>query len=85
MMGTTLKSRMTQFWFHVQEGLFPFLNDLDGEMTPPLKQVATVLEMMKIERFVPEDRGVGRPALDRVALARALWPRPRSICRPRKS
>ena len=71
-MNTTFKDRLTQFWFHVQEGLFPFLNDLELDMTPPLKQVATVLEMMEIERFLPEGRGVGRPAKDRVALARAF-------------
>ena len=71
-MDTTLKRRLTQFWFHVQEGLFPFLNALDVEMTPPLRQVATVLEMMEIERFLPQGGGVGRPAKDRVALARAF-------------
>ena len=71
-MDTTFKSRLTQFWFHVQEGLFPFLAGMDVEMTPRLKDVATVLEMMEIERFVPDSRGVGRPAQDRVALARAF-------------
>jgi hypothetical protein len=71
-MNATFKDRLTQFWFHVQEGLFPFLNEMDVEMTPPLKQVATVLEMIEIERFLPFARGVGRPAKDRVALARAF-------------
>ena len=42
------------------------------ELTSPLKQVATVLEMIEIERFLPDGRGVGRPAKDRVALARAF-------------
>lgn len=71
-MDTTFKDRLTQFWFHVQEGLFPFLAEMDVEITPPLKQVATVLEMMEIERFVPDSRGVGRKPRDRVALARAF-------------
>ena len=31
-----------------------------------------MLEMIEIERFVPDSRGVGRPAKDRVALARAF-------------
>jgi hypothetical protein len=30
----------------MQEGLFPFLAEMDIELTPPLKQVATVLEMI---------------------------------------
>src|ERR1035437_157788 len=71
-MDTTLKKRLTQFWFHVQEGLFPFLANRGEELTPPLKRVATVLEMIEIERFLPDNRGVGRPAKDRVALARAF-------------
>ena len=71
-MDATLKSRLTQFWCHVQEGLFPFLAEMDVELTPPLKQVATVLEMLEIERYLPSYAGVGRPAKDRVALARAF-------------
>lgn len=71
-MDATLKSRLTQFWFHVQEGLFPFLAEMEVELTPALKQVATVLEMLDVERFLPSYGGVGRPAKDRVALARAF-------------
>lgn len=71
-MDTTLKSWLTQFWFHVQEGLCPFLATIGEELTPPLKQVARVLEVIEIERFLPDSRGVGRPAKDRVALARAF-------------
>src|ERR1035437_2618060 len=71
-MDTTLKKRLTQFWFHVQEGLFPFLANMGEELTPPLKRVATVLEMIEIERFLPDSRGVGRKPRDRVALARAF-------------
>jgi len=71
-MNATLKGRLTQFWSHVQEGLFPFLIEMDVELTLPLKQVATVLEMIEIERFLPSYAGVGRPAKDRVALARAF-------------
>jgi len=71
-MDATLKNRLTQFWCHVQEGLFPFLAEMDIELTPPLKQVVTVLELLEIERFLPSYAGVGRPAKDRVALARAF-------------
>jgi len=52
--------------------MFPFLAELDVELTPKLKEVATLLEMLQIERFLPDYRGVGRPSKDRVALARAF-------------
>lgn len=52
-MDAILKSRLTQFWFHVQEGLLPFLAEIDMELTPALKQVATMLDMSEIKRFVP--------------------------------
>ena len=71
-MNSTLKERLTQFWFNVQEGLFPFLSEMDVELTPALKQVATVLEMIQIERFLSAAHGVGRPAKERVELARAF-------------
>lgn len=71
-MDITLKSQLTQFWFHVRGGLFPLLTEMGEELTPPLKQVATVLEMIEIERFVPDSRGVGRKPRDWVALARAF-------------
>ena len=71
-MNATLKEKLTQFWFNVQEGLFPFLNEMEVELTPPLKQVATMLEMIQIERFLSSTHHVGRPAKERVALARAF-------------
>lgn len=45
---------------------------MEVELTPSLKQVAAVLEMMEIERLVPDSRGVGRKPRDRVARARAF-------------
>ena len=71
-MDTTCKARLTQFWHNVQEVLFPFLAEVDEELTPKLKELATTLEMLQIERFLPDYRGVGRPSKDRIALARAF-------------
>ncbi len=45
---------------------------MDVELTPPLKQVATMLEMIQIERFLSSGCRVGRPARERVALACAF-------------
>lgn len=71
-MDTTFKSRLTQFWHNTQDVLFPFLAEIEEPLTLKLKEVATNLEMLQIERFLPDYRGVGRPPKDRVALARSF-------------
>ena len=68
----TCKERLTQFWKNIQEVMFPFAAEIDMELTGKLKEVATTLEMVQIERFLPDYRGVGRPSKDRVALARSF-------------
>jgi len=73
-MDTTCKSRLSQFWNHLQHELFPFLREEDHlALSPALEKVIRVLEFTQIERFIPSSRGcVGRPPKDRVALARAF-------------
>ena len=73
-MDITGKSRLSQFWSHLQHELFPLLREEDHlAVTPALEQVIRVLEFTQIERFIPSSRGcVGRPPQDRVALARAF-------------
>ena len=73
-MNTTCKSRLSQFWNHLQHELFPFLREEDHlELTPALETVIRVLEFTQVDRFIPSSRGfVGRPPKDRVALARAF-------------
>lgn len=73
-MDITGKSRLSQFWSHLQHAWFPLLREEDHlALTPALEQVIRVLEFTQIERFIPSSRGcVGRPPPDRVALARAF-------------
>lgn len=73
-MNTTHKSRLSQFWSHLQHELFPFLREEDHmELSPALEKVIRVLEFTQIDRFIPSSRGyVGRPPKDRMALARAF-------------
>ena len=73
-MNTTCKSRLSQFWNHLQHELFPFLREEDHlELSPALETVIRVLEFTQVDRFIPSSRGfVGRPPQDRVALARAF-------------
>ena len=51
-MNTTLQSRITQFWQHIQISLFPFLEEIELVLTPKLQELVTALEMMKVERFL---------------------------------
>lgn len=73
-MNTTCKSRLSQFWYHLQHELFAFLREEDHlELTPALKTVIRVLEFTQVDRLIASSRGlVGRPPKDRVALARAF-------------
>ncbi|MBK8637291.1 MAG: transposase [Chromatiaceae bacterium] len=73
-MNTTCKSRLSQFWNHLQHELFPFLRQEDRlALSPALEKVIRVLEFTEIDCFIPSSRGfVGRPPQDRVALARAF-------------
>lgn len=63
--------RLSHFWERIQGSLFP---DLEKEL-PPLtekqQQLVAILEVIRIEQFLPSFRGcVGRPQNDRAALAR---------------
>ena len=53
-MDTNCKSRLSQFWNHLQHELFPFLREEDHlALSPALEQVIRVLEFTQIERFIP--------------------------------
>ncbi len=73
-MDTTGKSRLSQFWNHLQHELFPFLREEDHlALSPALEQVIRVLEFTQIERFIPSSRGCVEPRRRiGVALARAF-------------
>lgn len=73
-MNTTLRTRLTQFWQHIQTSLFPFLDEIELALTPKLQELVTVLEMIDIERFLGayQFAAIGRPCKDRTAIARAF-------------
>ena len=73
-MDTTGKSRLSQFWNHLQHDLFHFLRE-EGHLvlSSALEKVIRVLEFTQIVRFIPFSRGcVKRPPKDRVTLAWAF-------------
>lgn len=67
------RDNLTQIWFCIQGTLFPWLGEELGELTQKQQQLVTVLEMLRIEEFIYSFKGFpGRPAKDRVAIARAF-------------
>lgn len=64
---------LSQFWLTVQGGLFEWLAAELGELSPKQKQLVKILELVRIESFVPRSwRVKGRPLEDRRAIARAF-------------
>ena len=64
---------ITASWSHIQGHLFPWLQAEVGPLTEQHERLVTVLEMVRVEAFVPmRDGGPGRPLDDRPALARAF-------------
>jgi hypothetical protein len=73
-MDTSLRSRLSQIWFAVQNVLFPEIEAQLGQaLTPKLEQLIRILELARVEEHVASSWGaVGRPPHDRVALARTF-------------
>lgn len=73
-MNTTFRDRLSQVWFAIQDGLFPEIERQLGEATSTKQQqLIRILEVARVEDFLPDLRGVpGRPQRDRAALARAF-------------
>jgi len=68
-----LSERISQYWQGIQGNLFPWLAEELGPLSEKQQQLVTVLEVARIEQFIPHYRGyVGRPQDDRVAIARAF-------------
>lgn len=62
------------FWSRVERSLFPQLEESLGPLTDKLKQLVAILELIRIEEFVPPSylHMRGRPPSDSRALARAF-------------
>jgi Transposase DDE domain/Transposase domain (DUF772) len=71
----TMSSAVTlsQFWERVQRGLFGWLEAELGELSGKQKQLVKILELLRVEDYVPRRRRLkGRPLEDRKAIARAF-------------
>jgi hypothetical protein len=68
-----LRDSLSMYWLSIQGNLFPWLEEELGPLTEKQQKLVTVLEMVRLETFLRHWPGlVGRPLLDRAALARAF-------------
>jgi len=64
---------ISQYWFRVQMDLFPWLEESIGELSEKQRLLVSILELVRIEEFVPCTSGLpGRNAKERAAIARAF-------------
>src|SRR6187401_2924914 len=71
---SNLRTTISTYWNKLNETLFPRLEEaLDAPLTELLLKLIAILDMVRIEDFVPDRRGyVGRPAKSRAAVARSF-------------
>ena len=68
-----LTDKLSQYWQAIQGNLFPWLQEELGALSEKQKQLVTVLEMTRVDEFIPIYTGyVGRPEDDRCAIAHAF-------------
>lgn len=69
---SNLRKTISQYWETIQWSLFPWLEEELDPLTKKQKDLVTILEIIRIEKFVPESSWMGRPAKFRTAIARAF-------------
>lgn len=68
-----LGQTISQYWSTIQGSLFPFLEEELDLLTQKQQQLITILEVVRIEQFIPDYRGYeGRPRKARTAIARSF-------------
>jgi transposase len=68
-----LGQTISQYWSKIQGSLFPFLEEELDPLTQKQQQLITILEVIRIEQFIPDYRGYeGRPLKTRTAIARSF-------------
>ncbi len=69
----SFREKLSTYWNNVQSLLFPLLERDLGSLSKEHKKLAAVLELLRIEQFVPCTRfWKGRPPKNRSQIARAL-------------
>lgn len=66
------RNTISKIWNNIQYNLFPNLEQEIGDLSFLHKKLAAILELVRIEEFIPSSRFVnGRPPKDLIAIARA--------------
>jgi hypothetical protein len=69
----SFRATLSDFWFNIQHTLFPLLENDLGELSSDHKKLISILELVRIEDFLPYTRfNVGRPVKDRAPIAKAF-------------
>lgn len=69
----SFRAILSKMWSNIQVQLFPEIEKNLGEISKEYKHLITVLELIRIEEFIPCTRfNNGRPSKDRCAIARAF-------------
>ena len=70
----SLRATVSQYWQTFQHGLFPWLAEELGPLSERNKRLVQVLELVRVEDWLPDQwaGGRGRPQESRAALARAF-------------
>jgi hypothetical protein len=68
----SFRETLSKFWNNIHHNLFPQLEEDIGELSPEHKKLISILELIRIEEFIPCTRfAEGRPIKERKAIARA--------------
>ena len=68
-----LTNKLSEYWNTIQGSLFPWIEEELDPLTEKQQQLVTILELVRIESFLPDRRGYeGRPRKTRVAIARSF-------------
>lgn len=68
-----LTNRLSQYWDKIQGTLFPWVEEQLDPLTEKQQQLITILELVRIEEFLPDYRGCAfRPHKTRSAIARSF-------------
>lgn len=68
-----LGEKLSHYWRMIQGNLLPWLQEELGPLSEKQQQLITVLELTRVEEFIPSYQGyAGRPQDDRCAIARAF-------------
>ncbi len=66
-------NKISHTWTNIQYLLFPLLETQLGELSPLHKKLVSILELVRIEEYVPSYRfNLGRPSKDRSFMARSF-------------